>query len=226
MPGLMPGSRLLCPSRSGRGWPGKPGHDGIKATVVEETNDRSAQAWRRARADRRSRDRDRAPDPAAMAQRRHRAKHGDARRSRHRAASSPPMASPSPTRWSAGATRRSCPGIGCCMAVGMFVVEEKSSGKFVGRVGPWFPPGWPGFEVGWGIATEFRGKGYARRGGAGVDRLVVCDFRARPDHPLHRPRECRVTGGGAAARGRHAGEFDLFGHVADIWVTRRESWKG
>jgi RimJ/RimL family protein N-acetyltransferase len=44
---------------------------------------------------------------------------------------------------------------------GMFVVEEKSSGKFVGRVGPWFPPGWPGFEVGWGIASEFRGKGYA-----------------------------------------------------------------
>src|SRR6202051_1854434 len=44
---------------------------------------------------------------------------------------------------------------------GMFVVEEKRSGKFVGRVGPWFPPGWPGFEVGWGIAREFRGKGYA-----------------------------------------------------------------
>src|SRR5260370_642615 len=44
--------------------------------------------------------------------------------------------------------------------VGMFVVEEKSSGKFVGRVGPWFPPGWPGFEVGWGIAPGFRGKGY------------------------------------------------------------------
>ena len=34
--------------------------------------------------------------------------------------------------------------------IGMFVVEEKASGKFVGRVGPWFPPGWPGFEVGWG----------------------------------------------------------------------------
>src|ERR1700721_110060 len=45
--------------------------------------------------------------------------------------------------------------------VGMFVVEEKETGRFVGRVGPWFPPGWPGFEVGWGIASEFRGKGYA-----------------------------------------------------------------
>src|SRR6195952_4201832 len=44
---------------------------------------------------------------------------------------------------------------------GMFVVEEKSTGKFAGRVGPWFPPGWPGFEVGWGIASEYRGRGYA-----------------------------------------------------------------
>ena len=44
---------------------------------------------------------------------------------------------------------------------GMFAVEEKSSGRYVGRVGPWSPPGWPGFEVGWGIARECRGKGYA-----------------------------------------------------------------
>ena len=44
---------------------------------------------------------------------------------------------------------------------GMFVVEEKASGTFVGRVGPFYPPVWPGFEVGWGVATEFRGKGYA-----------------------------------------------------------------
>src|SRR3954468_16858507 len=44
--------------------------------------------------------------------------------------------------------------------VGMFVVEEKTSGSFAGRVGPWFPPAWPGgFEVGWGIAAAFRGKG-------------------------------------------------------------------
>src|ERR1700757_3635388 len=27
---------------------------------------------------------------------------------------------------------------------GMFAVEEKSSGQYAGRVGPWFPPTWPG----------------------------------------------------------------------------------
>src|SRR6185436_6648759 len=43
----------------------------------------------------------------------------------------------------------------------MFAVEERSSGKYVGRAGPFSPPGWPGFEVGWGIAPECRGKGYA-----------------------------------------------------------------
>jgi len=31
---------------------------------------------------------------------------------------------------------------------GMFVVEEKQTGLFLGRVGPWWPAGWPGLEVG------------------------------------------------------------------------------
>jgi len=48
----------------------------------------------------------------------------------------------------------------------MFAVEEKSSGRYVGRVGPWSPPEWPGFEVGWGIAREHWGKGYASEGAA------------------------------------------------------------
>src|SRR3979490_3430183 len=28
----------------------------------------------------------------------------------------------------------------------MFADKESVSRRFVGRVGPWFPPGWPGFE--------------------------------------------------------------------------------
>lgn len=44
---------------------------------------------------------------------------------------------------------------------GMFSVVEKSSGRWVGRVGPWKPIGWPGAEVGWGLAREAWGKGYA-----------------------------------------------------------------
>ncbi len=32
----------------------------------------------------------------------------------------------------------------------MFSVIEKASGKWIGRLGPWQPEGWPGTEVGWG----------------------------------------------------------------------------
>ena len=43
----------------------------------------------------------------------------------------------------------------------MFSVIERETGAWVGRIGPWEPEGWPGKEVGWGIAPQFAGKGYA-----------------------------------------------------------------
>jgi RimJ/RimL family protein N-acetyltransferase len=44
---------------------------------------------------------------------------------------------------------------------GMFSVIENSSGEWLGRVGPWYPEGWPGTEVGWGMRRAAWGKGYA-----------------------------------------------------------------
>jgi RimJ/RimL family protein N-acetyltransferase len=50
------------------------------------------------------------------------------------------------------------------LGFGMFSVIEKSSGRWIGRLGPWQPDGWPGTEVGWGIARQAWGKGYASEG--------------------------------------------------------------
>ena len=44
---------------------------------------------------------------------------------------------------------------------GMFSVIEKSTGEWVGRIGPWQPEEWPGTEVGWGLRPGQWGKGYA-----------------------------------------------------------------
>jgi RimJ/RimL family protein N-acetyltransferase len=107
---------------------------------------------------------------------------------------------------------------------GMFVVEERSTGKFVGRVGPWFPPGWPGFEVGWGIASEFRGKGYALEAArASIDWAFTTFEIERIIHCIDREN---VASQGVALRlgaGKER-EIELFGHVADLWVTRRDTW--
>ena len=48
----------------------------------------------------------------------------------------------------------------------MFSVVEKETGRWVGRLGPWQPAEWPGTEVGWGLAREAWGKGYAYEGSA------------------------------------------------------------
>ena len=44
---------------------------------------------------------------------------------------------------------------------GYWAVEERSSGRFVGRVGVQEPHDWPGFELGWLIGPEYQGKGFA-----------------------------------------------------------------
>jgi len=44
---------------------------------------------------------------------------------------------------------------------GYFSVIEKASGRWIGRVGPWNPPSWPGPEVGWAILRSAWGQGYA-----------------------------------------------------------------
>jgi RimJ/RimL family protein N-acetyltransferase len=45
---------------------------------------------------------------------------------------------------------------------GMFSVIERSSGQWIGRIGPWAPEGWPGTEVGWGLIRSAWSQGYAR----------------------------------------------------------------
>jgi RimJ/RimL family protein N-acetyltransferase len=47
---------------------------------------------------------------------------------------------------------------------GHWAVEEKSSGKFIGRLGFLNPVGWPAFEIGWTLSHSAWGKGYASEG--------------------------------------------------------------
>jgi RimJ/RimL family protein N-acetyltransferase len=109
---------------------------------------------------------------------------------------------------------------------GMFAVEEKSSGKFAGRVGPFFPPVWPDFEVGWGIAKEFRGKGYAVEAARAAIAWTFATFELeRVVHCIDREN----TASQSVARRLGAcndGETMLLGHPVDLWVTYRNRWCG
>jgi RimJ/RimL family protein N-acetyltransferase len=70
---------------------------------------------------------------------------------------------PRPVAWRSMAEMR---GSWDLKGFGMFSVIEKASGRWVGRLGPWAPEGWPGTEVGWGLARSVWGWGYAGEGSA------------------------------------------------------------
>jgi RimJ/RimL family protein N-acetyltransferase len=107
---------------------------------------------------------------------------------------------------------------------GLFVVEEKRTGRYVGRVGPWLPVGWPGFEVGWGIAKGYRGKGYAvEAASASIDWAFAC-FEI--DKIVHCIRPENVASQNVALRlgATIERQVELFDHVVDLWVTQRDAW--
>ena len=44
---------------------------------------------------------------------------------------------------------------------GMWAVTERGRDLMIGRVGFFYPEGWPGFEIGWTFGRDAWGKGYA-----------------------------------------------------------------
>jgi RimJ/RimL family protein N-acetyltransferase len=109
---------------------------------------------------------------------------------------------------------------------GMFAVEEKSSGNYIGRVGPWCPPGWPGFEVGWGIDRAYRGKGYAVEAARASIDWTFATFEV--DEIIHCIDADNEPSKSVARRlgAKHDGEVDMHGKPNERWVTLRATWKG
>jgi len=104
---------------------------------------------------------------------------------------------------------------------GNWVVELKQTGQPIGRLGPFAPPGWPDFEVGWAIFPEHQRKGYAAEGAAAA--LVWCHEALGKDRVIH----C-ILKGNAGSEGLAAslGSKRLrdwqppWGGDVSIWETR------
>ena len=84
---------------------------------------------------------------------------------------------------------------------GTWAVEEKASGRVVGRIGLMNPVGWPGFECGWTLARASWGKGYATEG---ARRAMA---RAHSGHGFHlgQAQDCTVSRTYASHSKGHAG---------------------
>ncbi len=116
--------------------------------------------------------------------------------------------------------------------IAMFSVVEKSSGRWVGRLGPWMPEGWPGPEVGWALVRDCWGKGYATEGAEaatdwafdhlGWSRVIhSIDPANIASQAVARRLGSQNLGPGTLPAPYHDSNVDIWGQTREQWRARR-----
>jgi len=155
------------------------------------------------------------------------------------------MADPASARFIGGAQPRSTTWRSLCVMAGawalhgfaMFSVLEKSTGAWVGRVGPWQPDGWPGTEVGWGLLPAYWGRGYATEAAAatidwafdqlGWTEVIHC---IAPENTASQQVALRLgshlRGPGQLPPPHEALRIDVWGQSREEWRAHRADTRG
>lgn len=116
----------------------------------------------------------------------------------------------------------------------MFSVIEKASGQWIGRIGPIYPHGWPGREVGWGLKRSAQGKGYAVEAAAatvdyvfdvlGWDEVIhVIDPENIPSQRVAQKLGSVNRGPGKLPDPYASAQVDVWGQGRDDWTRNRQN---
>ncbi len=110
----------------------------------------------------------------------------------------------------------------------MFSMIRRDTGAWVGRTGPWRPDDWPGNEIGWGVAREYAGQGYAYEAAAasldyafdvlGWDNVIHC---IAPDNIPSQKLAQRL---GSVNQGPTSMPEPYHQLPVDAWGQTREEW--
>ena len=108
---------------------------------------------------------------------------------------------------------------------GHWAVEEKESGRLVGRLGFLNPEGWPEFEIGWTLARESWGKGYATEG---ARRALAYAFEELDrEHVISLIRPGNEPSVRVAERigEKREGTTDVLGMEVMVYGISRDEWR-
>ncbi|MFA6986241.1 MAG: GNAT family N-acetyltransferase [Arenimonas sp.] len=121
------------------------------------------------------------------------------------------------------------PGAWAVQGFAMFSVIEKSTGRWIGQLGPWQPEGWPGTEVGWAFDRASWGRGFATEAAvAAIDwafdelgwQEVIHSIS--PDNHASQALARRL---GSRNRGPGILPAPFENEPVDIWAQSREQWR-
>jgi len=107
---------------------------------------------------------------------------------------------------------------------GIWAVEEKSTGNLVGRIGFMNPIGWPAFELGWALARDSWGQGYATEGARRA--LAYAFTELGRDHVISLIASDNIASARVAQRlgEKVEGQTELLGKEVLVYGIGRDEW--
>ena len=104
---------------------------------------------------------------------------------------------------------------------GLWAVEERATGRLIGRIGHFNPEGWPGFELGWVLGKPYWGRGYATEGARRALEYAFTDMER--DHVISLIYPDNAASIRLAERIGETleGRTQLFGHEALVYGIQR-----
>jgi len=101
---------------------------------------------------------------------------------------------------------------------GLWAVEERASGRFVGRIGCHEPEGWPGFELGYTLARDAWGRGLAREGAAAALAYARHELRRETIISLIRPGNRASIAVAEHFGARRTDSVEFYGASTDVYT--------
>ena len=101
---------------------------------------------------------------------------------------------------------------------GVWAVEERATGAFVGRIGCFEPEGWPAFEIAYTLSPAVWGRGYALEGARAALRYAHDVLGRRGVTSVIRPRNARSIRVAERLGARFDRAVPFFGDVAHLYV--------
>ena len=100
---------------------------------------------------------------------------------------------------------------------GVWAVEERATGAFVGRIGCFEPDGWPAFEIAYTLARAAWGRGLAREGAAAALAHARAALGRTEIASIIRPGNARSIAVATALGARPAETIEFFGAPAVLY---------
>jgi len=108
---------------------------------------------------------------------------------------------------------------------GPWAVEERLSGRLIGRIGFFNPEGWPGFELGWVLSTAYHGRGYATEGAKVALRYAFEEMNREKVISLIQPANTASIRVAMRLGESLEGEGEVFGKKVLIYGIHQEAWR-